>query len=111
MKESLSLKFDENQILILDQTRLPFEEQWIDVTNPQVMRDAIKTLKVRGAPLIGVAASLCLGIFCIQHKEQNLRLVWWKKLIESRPTAVNLMNLLEELKIDIIENQRGKDIF
>ena len=111
MNESLSLKFDENKILVLDQTRLPFEEKWIDVTDPQVMEDSIRGLRVRGAPLIAVAASLGLGLFCIKNERQDLRLFWWKRLVESRPTAVNLMNLFEELKVGIIENQKGTDIF
>lgn len=42
---------------LLDQTRLPVEEVWLDCTRPEEVADAIRRLAVRGAPAIGVAAA------------------------------------------------------
>ena len=49
---------------LLDQTRLPVEEVWIDCETPEQVADAIRRLAVRGAPAIGVAAAygLVLGL-------------------------------------------------
>jgi methylthioribose-1-phosphate isomerase len=45
-------------IRILDQTRLPGEETYRELSQPADMGEAIRTLRVRGAPLIGVAAAM-----------------------------------------------------
>ncbi len=45
-------------IRILDQTRLPGEETYRELSQPADMAEAIRTLRVRGAPLIGVAAAM-----------------------------------------------------
>ncbi len=59
--QSLALRFDGKRLAILDQTLLPGAEVWVDVTAPRAMIEAIQSLKVRGAPLLGVAAALCLA--------------------------------------------------
>ena len=105
------MRFDESTLEILDQTLLPFKESWIDVTDPKNCVDAIKALKVRGAPLIGVTASLSFGLFCKQESSQGQRIIWWTKLIESRPTAVNLMHLMNQLKPLVEMQSTGEQIY
>ncbi len=109
--ETLSLKFSDSKIEILDQTRLPFENHWIDITEPNLCVSAIKELKVRGAPLIGVVAAINLGIFCLHTENKKLRLHWLNELITSRPTAVNLIHLLTEMKSMIESDFISSDIF
>jgi methylthioribose-1-phosphate isomerase len=46
---------------LLDQRLLPEEERWIDASAPEACVAAIQGLAVRGAPLIGVSAALCLA--------------------------------------------------
>jgi methylthioribose-1-phosphate isomerase len=46
------------RLRILDQTRLPLEERYLDLSTVEEVAEAIRTLRVRGAPLIGVAAAM-----------------------------------------------------
>jgi methylthioribose-1-phosphate isomerase len=109
--QTISLKFNESKIEIIDQTLLPFTEQWIDITDPKDAVLAIKNLKVRGAPLIGVVASLCFGIFCRKENNKQQRLFWWEQLITSRPTAVNLVHFMNEIKPLVDSETSGELIF
>ncbi len=59
--ETTALRFDGKCLLALDQRELPGREIWIDITHPHHAITAIQSLAVRGAPLIGVAAAVCLG--------------------------------------------------
>ena len=95
---SIGLKLTEDErILLLDQQALPAQENWVDASEPEAMIAAIKALKVRGAPLIGVSAALCLGRFaktCTDSEElKRVALA----LRAARPTAVNLMWAIDRL--------------
>ena len=95
--KALSLDWDGEQLKILDQQLLPDQEVWLPVSSPEDMIEMIKNLKVRGAPLIGIAASLSLTLWADQAGD----FVEFKKMAErlkdSRPTAVNLMNCVDHL--------------
>lgn len=87
---SLALCFEHAQLRVLNQTKLPHEQEWLVCQSPDDMVTIIRTLAVRGAPLIGVAAALALAHFVekgAQHDDIELAA---KKLIAARPTAVNL---------------------
>jgi methylthioribose-1-phosphate isomerase len=87
MLSALSIRCDGRQLWLLDQTRLPQEECWLEATDPAVLIEAIRALRVRGAPAIGVAAALCLGIQPGGHEFLAVA----EALRAARPTAVNLM--------------------
>ncbi|HEY3491489.1 MAG TPA: hypothetical protein VGK43_00960, partial [Solirubrobacterales bacterium] len=57
------IRWHQDHLQLLDQTRLPVEEVWMDCETPEQVADAIRRLAVRGAPAIGVAAGygLVLG--------------------------------------------------
>lgn len=95
---SLALRYDKQQLWILDQQLLPQKEQWIAVESPKHMVDVIKALKVRGAPLIGVAAATSLADWT-QKFSPSLEEYKATALMlrESRPTAVNLMNAIDRM--------------
>ncbi len=95
--ESLSLKIDGQTLLILDQQLLPDQEVWIAVESPDQMVDIIQKLKVRGAPLIGVAAALSLAFWAQDQTDFSKFKEQAQKLRDSRPTAVNLMNALDRM--------------
>lgn len=95
--EALSLKMKDRKLSILDQQMLPDKELWITVENPDHMVQIIKDLKVRGAPLIGVAASLALALFVDESTSMEDFKREEAKLRNSRPTAVNLMNALDRM--------------
>jgi methylthioribose-1-phosphate isomerase len=96
--ESLALRSDGDRVWILDQERLPGEALWIDVTSPEAMAQAIVRLKIRGAPLIGVGAALCLGLFHRKGAKGENFLRAAKLLAEARPTAVNLRWAVEKVR-------------
>lgn len=81
-----NLKFKENKLFIIDQTLLPNEEKWVEITNKEQAYNAIKTLMVRGAPAIGIFAGYSMAIFSQNNDIYELK----KYLDSSRPTAVNL---------------------
>ena len=94
----------DGHLRLLDQTRLPLEEIEIDCRTPEVVWEAIKSLRVRGAPAIGVAAAygVVLGVRSAIDQdrtefEQRLREVC-EYLATSRPTAVNLFWALERMQ-------------
>ncbi|MBN1394375.1 MAG: S-methyl-5-thioribose-1-phosphate isomerase [Pirellulales bacterium] len=89
---------------MIDQTKLPVELVELDCRDAETVWEAIKSLRVRGAPAIGVAAAygVCLGI---QSAVDNDETSFYKRLDEtteylaaSRPTAVNLFWALERMK-------------
>ena len=65
-KEALSLKMKDGILSLIDQQKLPREELWLEVRQPEDMIMMIQELKVRGAPAIGVAASMALGLWVEQ---------------------------------------------
>lgn len=89
---------------LLDQTLLPHEEKWIEIQNYEQMIEAIKMLRVRGAPLIGVAASLMVAKSAFEKTNSEKLLVQAKALYEARPTAVNLMICLDRMMKPIKDN-------
>ncbi|KAM9991952.1 hypothetical protein ACTFIZ_012631 [Dictyostelium cf. discoideum] len=97
----LSIRYnkDEKKLEILDQRKLPDIEEWLVCTKPEDMITFIKQLSVRGAPLIGVAASMSLYnhiLFNPQLTSEEILKVS-NELRESRPTAVNLMFAIDEM--------------
>lgn len=88
--ESLALTFKDNRLQILNQQKLPFVEEWITCHSPDEMVFIIKNLQVRGAPLIGVAASLSLAHYIEQGANKAQIEEAATKLMYARPTAYNL---------------------
>ena len=89
---------------LLDQTRLPKDEVWLDIALYQDVARAIKTLQIRGAPAIGVAAGYGIALGALGSGTQNLAEfdIKIKKVFDSigatRPTARNLFSTLERMK-------------
>ena len=87
-------RFQRDHILLLDQTLLPAEERWVEIRDAEAMVEAIARLRVRGAPAIGIAAALALGVESTRDGSVRERLGrlerCGKRLVETRPTAVNL---------------------
>ena len=94
--ETVSLDENENALLILDQTKLPGTVDILHLKDIRDIWDAIKTLKVRGAPAIGIAAAFGLYLAALQSRANNYSsfMAGLKEardfLNSARPTAVNL---------------------
>ena len=75
---------------IIDQTKLPFAFEIARIDSLDKMVQAIKTMQVRGAPLIGAAAAYGIALATLEDDSEAQVLLAAEKLKSSRPTAVNL---------------------
>ena len=84
-------------MVLLDQRRLPGEEVELRCESAAEVAEAIRTLAIRGAPSIGVAAAY--GYALAAERGEDLDTAY-RALAESRPTAVNLVWALEQMRDD-----------
>ena len=99
---SASVSWENDRLFLLDQTLLPNKKKYITVDSIEIAAEAIRSLRVRGAPAIGVAAAYSLYIHSSgAHTADEVR----NRLIDgcailaaTRPTAVNLSWALERVK-------------
>ncbi|HAY22887.1 MAG TPA: S-methyl-5-thioribose-1-phosphate isomerase, partial [Desulfobacterales bacterium] len=57
-----TIRWDNDQVVLIDQRRLPEEEIYLSCTDYREVVDAIRTLAIRGAPAIGVAAAMAAAL-------------------------------------------------
>ncbi|WIV13437.1 S-methyl-5-thioribose-1-phosphate isomerase [Proteiniborus sp. MB09-C3] len=106
-----TIKFENGKIHIIDQTKLPSILEVLEIDDVKDCWDAIKQLKVRGAPAIGIAAAygVVLGIRDVDETSFDSFYAEFKKtsdyLASSRPTAVNLFWALERMDRVALENK------
>jgi len=89
-KNYRTIWFEKNLVKIIDQTKLP--HQFV-IKNLKTVNDAIyaiKTMEVRGAPLIGATAAYGLVLSIIEKNDLSFLKKSSEELIKSRPTAINL---------------------
>ena len=93
-----------NVVKIIDQTKLPFSLDIISLTNLNEVVIAIKTMQVRGAPLIGATAAY--GIYLAYRELKDKSKINEAALIikSTRPTAINLFWAVDRMLSKIIEN-------
>ena len=91
-KEYRTIWFDEKKqvVKIIDQTKLPHQFIIKDLKTVKDAINAIKTMEVRGAPLIGATAAYGLVLAIIKNNDQTFLKKSSEDLINSRPTAINL---------------------
>lgn len=101
--ETVELDTEKNELVIIDQTKLPGNIEIISLKTAQEIWDAIYLLKVRGAPAIGVAAAMGLYILATQIDTDD-NVIFFEKLGKqrdflnsARPTAVNLSWALKRM--------------
>ncbi len=93
-----------DKLRIIDQTRLPGEESYLELASYKAVARAIKDMLVRGAPAIGVTAAygIALGAIEIKAKDKNRFLKELSDVIQAisatRPTARNLFAVAERMK-------------
>ena len=98
--EYISVKFKDDYLIFLDQTKLPLEEVYVKTDSYERIAEAIERLEMRGAPLIGIAAAYGLAI-SLKNVDSDFEEKFntaYKRLYKTRPTAVNLFKALEDLK-------------
>jgi methylthioribose-1-phosphate isomerase len=91
-------------VRIIDQTRLPEELAYLDIRDVESMWEAIRVLRVRGAPAIGVAAAMGVVVGLRTAGDSDVAAFRGRLgqvceyLASSRPTAVNLFWALDRMK-------------
>lgn len=101
--DNVRLSDDGRAVRILDQSLLPNETVYLALQTPEELYEAIATLRVRGAPAIGIFAGYALYVLALQTKTENYAdfLAECQKnrdyLNSSRPTAVNLRHMLDRV--------------
>jgi methylthioribose-1-phosphate isomerase len=106
---------DDGIVVILDQTKLPTEVVWAKLRNSDEVASAIETMKVRGAPLIGVSAAYGLALTAFHsnaEKREDLMRELEKSaevLRKTRPTAVNLFWAIDRVMKKARETSGSKD--
>ena len=103
MEALITLKWQDRQLILLDQTRLPNHIEYLTLTTIEQVRDAIRTMVVRGAPAIGVAAGYGMALAAFAIADDNYP--GFIQALESagadlalaRPTAVNLPWAVERM--------------
>ncbi|EDM75514.1 putative translation initiation factor, aIF-2BI family protein [Plesiocystis pacifica SIR-1] len=97
----VQLSADGRALRLLDQTRLPIEEVWVELRELEPIAHAIETLTVRGAPAIGCAAAYGLYVLSLAFPDdpeafQAAFDAAAVRLANTRPTAVNLFVAIEQ---------------
>jgi methylthioribose-1-phosphate isomerase len=99
-----SICWDVDKVKLLDQRRLPAEELYLEIKDYHEIIEAIRTLAIRGAPAIGVAAAMgaALGALDIETQDQGEFQARFAKICQeiaqARPTAVNLFWALDRVQ-------------
>src|SRR5271166_5274222 len=94
---------DGEAVCIIDQTKLPheFETVWLETLDDAAI--AIKTMRVRGAPLIGVTAAYGVALALRSDTSDAGLQMACEMLAATRPTAVNLHWALQEMKTALLK--------
>ena len=109
-QDTVALDQQTDELVILDQTRLPGETVFLRLSDPQEIHDAIYKLQVRGAPAIGVAAAIGIYAVCKRLPDSDYASFAAEfsrvksYLVSARPTAVNLAWALERMERVVLEN-------
>ncbi|MCF8241855.1 MAG: S-methyl-5-thioribose-1-phosphate isomerase [Melioribacteraceae bacterium] len=106
MNDFKSIEFVDDKLIILDQTKLPLEEEYIVTDNLERIAQSIERLEIRGAPAIGITAAYGLSLY-LKNKNENIQEEFdfaFNRLAETRPTAVNLFWALHLMKTTFEES-------
>jgi methylthioribose-1-phosphate isomerase len=99
-----TIEWNDKGVVMIDQRKLPGAEVYVTCKTPQEVAKAIKTMVIRGAPAIGVAAAMGLALGVRSSKAtgtQKLATEFYKLcelMAATRPTAVNLFWAIDRLK-------------
>lgn len=91
------LERDGTSVGIIDQTRLPFAFDTVQVRSEQAAGDAIRDMLVRGAPLIGATAAYGMALAMREDSSDENLDAAYARLLDTRPTAINLKWALDDM--------------
>ena len=97
-----TIEWKNGKVRLIDQTKLPLEESYIETDNYQVVCDAIFRLAIRGAPAIGVAGAYACVLAASEIENDDVFLKEFLNKADeigaTRPTAANLMWAVKQMK-------------
>ncbi len=99
-----TIEWKNGKVKMIDQTKLPMEEEYIETDQYKEICDAIYRLSIRGAPAIGVAGAYACVLAAKKIKEKNTSefldqfILQADEIASTRPTAVNLMWAVNKMK-------------
>ena len=111
-----TIEWKDGKVFLIDQRKLPLKYKIINCSSYQEVAEAIKKMKIRGAPAIGVAAAFGIALAAYSskadtYKEFSLDMEKAKKCLAlTRPTAVNLFWALERM-MNLINTKKDVDLF
>ena len=99
--------FENNLVKIIDQTKLPHQFITKELKTVKDSINAIKTMEVRGAPLIGATAAFGLVLSIIEKNDLSYLKKSGEELVKSRPTAINLKWAVDRMlkKLSNVDNE------
>jgi methylthioribose-1-phosphate isomerase len=100
MNDFKTIDFKNDKLILIDQTKLPLEEVYIETDDYNRIAESIEKLEVRGAPAIGVAAAYAVALSFknqVENNDLHFQNVY-ERLRQTRPTAVNLFWSLDKMK-------------
>ena len=109
-----AIRYRDGKLALLDQRLLPHEMVYVDVRGAEDAKEAIANMAVRGAPAIAIAAALAMAVELeeVQHENVEATVQHVKemasKLVEARPTAVNLSHACDAM-VKAAEESAGKE--
>lgn len=106
-----AIEWINGKVVILDQTKLPFEITFIECTDYRQIAECIRTMKIRGAPAIGIATAMGIAVGAQDIRADNferfvedLKCIF-DEMLSTRPTAVNIRWAIERIKGLLIRNR------
>jgi methylthioribose-1-phosphate isomerase len=110
-----AIEWRDGKVIMLDQSRLPFEVTFVECTDYMRVAEGIKKLWIRGAPAIGIAAAMGIAIGAQDIKKDDfsefmkeLGLIF-DVMLSTRPTAVNIKWAVERMRSFLI-NRKGESV-
>src|ERR1700723_1616247 len=90
-----TIRWTDAGVVMIDQTRLPREQVFVTCRNYREVADAIRSMVIRGAPAIGVAAAMGVALGVQENADFE---VVCETLAQTRPTAVNLFWAIDRMR-------------
>jgi methylthioribose-1-phosphate isomerase len=115
-KDLLTVKWENNQVIMIDQTKLPGRLVFVKYKKYEDVARAIERLVVRGAPAIGVAAAFGMALAAISSNAKTSKALFkdlkiaYQRLKSTRPTAVNLVWALDQVMKEVSLKNEVNDI-
>ncbi len=109
-----ALQWQGDHLLLLNQTKLPFEEQYREARSYLEVAEAIKNMEVRGAPAIGATAAYGFALGALKYEGEKKSFLEYMNEVRialecTRPTAVNLCWALRKME-DKLREIQSQDI-